>query len=598
LAATPIVESIRGIVDRVTYHNPDNGWSVLRVAPFDNPFQIETVTVHQTRVFAGATMEFFGSWTVHPKFGRQFKATQSIEKKPATAAALEKYLGSGLIRGVGPKIAKKIVAHFGEATLNIFEGAIGRLTEVNGIAQKKLETITAAWVEHRAIRDVMIFLQSHGISTLFAVRIYKEYGDQAIAIVRQDPYRLAQDIYGIGFFSADKVALSIGLDRTSAQRIRAAISHVLAASREFGHCYLTLSQITAQVNALLELALDERLGAFLDQMRQEDLIMVRRITTAQGTEEPGYYSKTLYFDELYVARRLTAPPPPPPVDADRVASWLARYCRKKALALSADQQRAVKGIVAHPVSVLTGGPGCGKTTTTMVIVHLLAAMGRKVLLAAPTGRAAQRMKEVIGAAAKTIHRLLEWHNGRFKKNEQSPLDVDFIVIDESSMLDISLTAALLKAVPKHSQILLIGDADQLPSVGAGNVLRDIIASGRLPCFQLNEVFRQASQSLIIRHAHQINNGVFPRIDSPFKQPGLWREKSDCLFVDADEATKEQLAFIAKVKKCLEQHPAQTACPGSTRRSPPRVGSRSLSASKTSSASSKAPCWRWMSCAPS
>ena len=258
-----ITESIRGIVDRVTYHNPDNGWSVLRVSPFDNPHQQETVIVHQTKVFAGATMEFHGAWAVHPKFGRQFKATEAVEKKPATTAALEKYLGSGLIKGVGPKTAKKIVEHFREKTLEIFEKEIEKLTEVTGIAQKKLETISDAWIEHRAIRKVMMFLQSHGISTLFAVRIYKEYGDNAVQYVTEDPYRLANDFYGIGFFSADKVALSIGLDSDSPQRIMAGIKHVLAASREFGHCYLTKSQTGAQVKDLLELNLRDRLPDFL-----------------------------------------------------------------------------------------------------------------------------------------------------------------------------------------------------------------------------------------------------------------------------------------------------------------------------------------------
>ena len=300
-----VTETIRGIVDRVTYHNPDNGWSVLRVLPFNNPHQQETVIVHQTKVFAGATMEFHGAWTVHPKFGRQFRATKAVERKPATTAALEKYLGSGLIKGVGPKTAKKIVNYFGKETLEIFEDEIERLTEIQGIAQKKLEMIRDAWVEHRAIREVMMFLQSHGISTLFAVRIYKEYGDNAIEYVNEDPYRLAKDFYGIGFFSADKVALSIGLAKDSPQRIRAGINHVLAASREFGHCYLTESQIRAQVNELLELNLDDRLPDFLNQMEQDGLVMVREINTPEGANESCYYSKSLYFDELYVAKRIS-----------------------------------------------------------------------------------------------------------------------------------------------------------------------------------------------------------------------------------------------------------------------------------------------------
>jgi len=546
-----ITESIRGIVDRVTYHNPDNGWSVLRVLPFDNFHQQETVTVHQMKVFAGATMEFFGAWTVHPKFGRQFKAAKAVEIKPATTAALEKYLGSGLIKGVGPKTAKKIVKHFGNDTLDIFENEIERLTEITGIAQKKLTMIRDAWIEHRAIRKVMMFLQSHGISTLYAVRIYKEYGDNAIEYVNEDPYRLARDFYGIGFFSADKVALSIGFEKNSFQRIKAAINHVLAASREFGHCYLTESQISAQVNELLQLKIDDRTSDYLNEMAQDGLVMVREIPTSEGKSESCYYSKSLYFDERYVAKRISNSNRPRVVDKQRVENWIDRYCKAKKFTLSDEQAEAVKGIVCESFSILTGGPGCGKTTTTLVVVKLLEAMKRKVLLAAPTGRAAQRMIDVIGNESKTIHRLLEWQIGQFKRNEENPLNADFVIVDECSMLDINLTASLLKAIPPESQILFIGDADQLPSVGAGNVLRDIIASGAVRCFELKEVFRQAQESSIIRYAHQINQGDMPYIDSPFKNPEMWQQKADCLFMDSDEATKEQLNFIARVKRFFE-----------------------------------------------
>jgi len=546
-----ITETIRGIVDRVTYHNPDTGWSVLRVLPFKNPHQQETVIVHQTKVFAGATMEFEGAWSVHPKFGRQFKASKAVERKPATTAALEKYLGSGLIKGVGPKTAKKIVNHFKENTLDIFECEIERLTEVRGIATKKLEMIKEAWIEHRAIREVMMFLQSHGISTLFAVRIYREYGDIAIEHVTEDPYRLANDFYGIGFFSADKVAQSIGLALDSPQRIMAAIKHVLAASREFGHCYLTQSQIRAQVKELIELDLSDRLPDFLKQMEQDGLVMVREIQTPDELSEPCYYSKSLYFDELYVAKKISGMNNPLVIDKKRVESWIGRYCRSKGITLSDEQAAAVRGIVCEQFSILTGGPGCGKTTTTLVIVKLLEAMKLKVLLAAPTGRAAQRMMDVIGRESKTIHRLLEWQIGKFNKNEENPLEADFLIVDECSMLDITLTACLLKAVPPQSQVLFIGDADQLPSVGAGNVLRDIINTDKVPCFRLTKVFRQAQESLIIRYAHQINNGQMPYIDSPFKKPEIWQNGADCLFLDSDEATQQQLSFIARVKKYHE-----------------------------------------------
>ena len=512
--------------------------------------------VHQTKVFAGATMEFRGSWTYHKKYGRQFQAIEAIEKKPATTAALEKYLGSGLIKGVGPKTARKIVNHFGKSTLKVFEEEIEKLIQVPGIANKKLEMINQAWVEHQAIREVMMFLQSHGISTLFAVRIYKEYGDNAILMVTDDPYRLASDFYGIGFFSADKVALSIGLSKDSIQRINAGIKHVLAASRNFGHCFLTESQIQTQVQELLGLNLTDRLSDLLRQMEKDNLLKVRELNV-QEKKELCYYSKSLYYDELYVAKKIKALSHSLSIDKKRVENWINRYCQATGITLSDQQAAAVKGIVGEKFSILTGGPGCGKTTTTLVIVRLLEAMKLKVLLAAPTGRAAQRMTDVIGREAKTIHRLLEWQLGNFKKNEEHPLNVDFMIIDECSMLDISLTASLLKAVPDSSQVLFIGDADQLPSVGAGNVLKDMIASSKIACFRLTEIFRQAQASMIVKYAHQINKGNLPYIESPFNKPEIWQNGTDCFFMDSDEATKEQISFIGKIKKFYEMNTNET-----------------------------------------
>ena len=547
---TGISEKLRGIVTRVTYHNPVNGWSVLKVQSFDNYNEQVTVTVHQTKVFAGATMEFHGAWTSHPQFGRQFKATEALERKPASAAALEKYLGSGLISGVGPKIARRIVQHFSDKTLHIFEEDIGRLREVPGIAEKKLETIRAAWHEHRMVRDVMIFLQGHGISTLFAVKIYKKYGEKAIEIVTNDPYRLESDFFGIGFFSADKVALSIGLARDSEQRLAAAVRHILSASREEGHCYLTAPQVESGVEELLGLAVGDRLPALLVQMEEEKTLKVRLLADVDGSSTTCYYAKSLYFEEQAVADWFIQPRPRHPVDQGRITSWVSRYCQKHSIHLSDEQEQAACKVVEEPFSILTGGPGCGKTTTTQVIVRLLEAMDKKVLLAAPTGRAAQRMSEVIEREAKTIHRLLGWQQGGFLHNEEQPLQADFLIVDECSMLDISLTAALLKAVPLACQVLFIGDADQLPSVGAGNVLRDLIASGVFPCFRLTKIFRQAQESRIIQFAHQINRGEIPAIESPFKTPEIWKTGCDCLFLDSDEATVEQLDFVARVKRTL------------------------------------------------
>jgi len=545
-----IEEKISGVVERITYHNPDNGWSVLQVSLFKGYIKKVTVTVHQMKVFAGATMKFTGAWTDHPKYGRQFKAKQAVEIKPATAGALEKYLGSGLIKGVGPKTAKKIVRHFGRQTLNIFENEIEKLTEVPGIADKKLAAIRDAWQEHRAIRDVMIFLQSHGISTLFAVRIYKEYGDQAIGLVTENPYRLAVDFFGIGFFTADRVALSIGFATDSELRITAAIRHVLSASREQGHCYLTLEQIITQVSDLLDLDVTEKIPSYLITMEQERQLCVRHLPFKDGeggAQQQCYYSKSLYYDEKYVAERLSKMARPLPLDSLRIQVWLDRYGQKTGIILSEEQARAVQDIASQQCCVLTGGPGCGKTTTTKALFDLLQAMGRSVMLAAPTGRAAQRMSEVIGHEAKTIHRLLEFQGSRFQRDEESPLQADVVIIDECSMLDIGLTASLLRAVAPESSLLFIGDADQLPSVGAGNVLRDMIASGVIPCYRLKQIYRQARKSLIVRYAHAINYGTLPLIDSPFKKPGVWQD-SDCFFIDAEEASVQQLRFIARVKR--------------------------------------------------
>ncbi len=544
-----IEEKLRGIVERVTFHNPDNGWSVLKVRPFDRQSELVTVIVHQMQVFAGATMEFSGSWTHHPRYGRQFKATNVRELRPASSGALEKYLGSGLIRGVGPKTARKIVRHFGAQTLEVFTNEIERLTEVPGIAEKKLAMIRRAWEEHQAIREVMIFLQSHGISTLFAVRIFKEYGDEAIALVSENPYRLARDFYGIGFFTADRVALSIGFAEDSPMRITAAIRHVLSASREQGHCYLTGEQVVAQVNDLLRQDVGDRIPGFLQQMADERLLSVRLLPDPAdpGREIACYYARALYRDEEYVATRLLRHVRPLAGDTDRMEVWLQRYGKQHDLTLSTEQAAAVRGIACQNCAILTGGPGCGKTTTVRVLVALLRAMGRSVILAAPTGRAAQRMGEVIGLEARTIHRLLEFKGTGFRRNEENPLRADVLIVDECSMLDISLTASLLRAVGRDTALLFIGDSDQLPAVGAGNVLADMIGSGRVPCFRLTTIFRQARQSRIILHAHQINRGELPYIESPFKRPEIWQE-ADCLFIDAEQATEAQLRFIARVKR--------------------------------------------------
>lgn len=570
-AKAHVEERLIGIVNRITFHNPNNGWSVLRVEPFGQHGQLETVTVHQTKVFAGATIEFFGEWRNNPKFGRQFYANRTIEHKPATAASLEKYLGSGLIKGVGPKTAKRIVRHFQQETLDVFEHDIERLQEVPGIASKKLASISSAWHEHRNIRDVMLFLQQHGISTLFAVRIYQSYGDKAIEKVKLNPYTLADDFYGIGFFSADKIALSIGFKPDSDMRIRAAIKHVLSASREQGHCYLLLPQVMAGVYELIEIACAVRITQLLNELVKEDELNTREVISNtpirhSDNEAPeqtrpenhiAYYSRSLYFHETHFSQIIQQRNRPVAQDTQRVEQWVTRYCDKQSVSLSAQQQQAVIGVIQNQVAILTGGPGCGKTTTTLVIVRLLEAMNKKVTLMAPTGRAAQRMGEVIGREAKTVHRLLEWKAGQFQVNQEAPLQTDFVIVDESSMLDISLANAIAQALPDRCQLLFIGDADQLPSVGAGNVLKDLIKSNAIPCFRLTQIFRQAAQSQIIQYAHDLNKGQLPRIDSPFHKPACWKNGSDCLFLDSDEATQDQLRFIHRIKRLLSHEPTAT-----------------------------------------
>ena len=547
-------------MEKITYYNEQNGWSVLKVAPFKSSREQVTVLIYQAQVYAGATMEFWGTWSFHPKHGEQFKAQKSIEKKPASTAALEKYLGSGLIKGVKTVTARKIVSYFKERTLEIFENNIEELTSVPGIAGKKLEKIKTSWDKHRSIRDVMIFLQNYGISSLFATKIFKTYGNEAIKLVSENPYRLAHDIYGIGFFSADRIALSMGFLKDGELRIEAGVKDILIASRDEGHCFLTQDQIFEKTVELLKQGIEpQKLNSVISGLLNSDQIRVRslRMDSKENDGEENfrncYYSKTLYYDELrtskfikkLLSRKIKR-------ESNRIKIWVEKYCEKHKVQLSDEQRRAVCGIAGYSFSILTGGPGCGKTTCTKVLVELLRAMKLNVTLAAPTGRAAQRMTEVIGLESKTIHRLLEWNpreNG-FKHNEENPIQTDFLILDEASMLDISLAANLLKALTPKTQVLFIGDSDQLPAVGAGNVLCDLLQTHSIPRFKLTQIFRQAQKSSIIRFAHEINSGLVPKIISPVKDPEVFKKGVDCLFVDADEATRDQLKFIKRVNQTL------------------------------------------------
>ena len=544
-------ECLEGSVERITYHNEETGWSVLKVAPLNAPLVTITVLVHQAQVFAGSSMEFWGTWVMHPKHGNQFRAERALEKQPASSAALEKYLGSGLIRGIGIKTAKKIVAQFGERTFDVFNHQSQELLKVQGITQKKLIAIQNAWQEHQSIHDVMLFLQSYAISTLFAVKIFKTYGKRAIEIVSQNPYQLARDIDGIGFLSADKIALRLGFPLTGDKRLMAGIQHVLSGAREDGHCYLTENQIIERACELLDVSEADAINRLLASLLAEKAIYALNLTPQMEFPIYGYYAPSLFFDERTVAEKIakmafgkTTTPP---------EALITDFCLQQSFTLSQEQRSAVFGILGASFSILTGGPGCGKTTITRILAHVALAQHKRLMLAAPTGRAAQRMSEVIGKEAKTIHRLLEVQPQRgFKKNEDNPLEVDFLIIDECSMLDVHLAAALIRAVPIHAQILWVGDPNQLPSVGAGNVLFDLLASPHVRSFCLTEIFRQAKESLIIQYAHDINAGKVPDVPSPLADPSLFEKKASCMMIDAEEATREQINFLQKSRSLLRK----------------------------------------------
>jgi len=521
-------------VERVTYHAEDTGYTVAR---FKIPSERDLVTIvgRFPAIHAGQTLRLSGYWRENPKYGSQFQVIHAQETKPATLTGLEKYLGSGLIKGVGPVTAKRIVAHFGLETLDIIEEHSDRLIEVAGIGKGRVERIQSAWVAQKAIKEVMVFLQGHGVSTTYAVKIYKQYGDQAIEIVSKNPYQLAADIYGIGFITADTIARHLSVAPDSPFRYQAGIAHVLSVAAEDGHCFLPHEELTDRV--VKQLALPEhpvepaRITELIGQMAE----------TKQLIMQPGYgdlktqqicYTPAFYHTEVALATRLaTFAKSPVEVDLSRVQHWIDGYTQKMGMTLSDQQRRAVELAATSRLLVLTGGPGCGKTFTTKTIAALWKAMGKSILLAAPTGRAAQRLSEMTKREAKTIHRLLAFDpkTMHFRFDEQNPLEAEAIIVDEASMLDLFLAYSLVKAIPPNAQVLLVGDIDQLPSVGPGMVLRDMIASEQIPVVRLTEVFRQAASSHIITNAHLINAGQFPHLT-----PTTKFAQSDCLWLEAAE----------------------------------------------------------------
>ncbi|MBD2123714.1 ATP-dependent RecD-like DNA helicase [Trichocoleus sp. FACHB-262] len=527
-------EQLQGVVERLTFHSEESGYTIARLkAP--RARDLVTIVGNFPSIQAGQTLQMQGIWRDHPKFGPQFEVTYYRETKPATLTGIEKYLGSGLIKGIGPVTAKRIVAHFGLETLEVIENQCDRLGEVPGIAKKRVKMIQAAWETQKAIKEVMLFLQSHGVSTTYAVKIYKQYGAEAIATVTNNPYQLATDVYGIGFVTADAIARNLGIAPDSEFRYRSGLLHVLSEASEEGHCFLPQPELverTVQRLALSDHEPDsEQISAIVTQMGLEDqLVMQGGSGELQGQficYKPAFFqAETNMADRLrqWLQRPVT-------VDLPRVQAWIDRFTAKTGLALSEQQRQAVEMAATQRVLILTGGPGCGKTFTTRTIVALWKAMGKAIALAAPTGRAAQRLSEMTGQEAKTLHRLLEFDPKTFgfKRGYDNPLETQAVIVDESSMLDLFLANSLIKAVPLEAQMLLVGDIDQLPSVGPGNVLRDLIRSGQVPVIRLTEVFRQAQASYIVQNAHRINQGQVPQLEPVSAVP-----QTDCLWLGAPQ----------------------------------------------------------------
>jgi exodeoxyribonuclease V alpha subunit len=529
-------EVLAGLIERVTYHNAENGFCVLR-AKVRGHRDVVTVVGHAATITAGEWITASGDWVNDRTHGQQFKARFLRTSPPASADGIEKYLSSGMIRGVGPVYARKLVRAFGEKVFDVIETAPDRLREVDGIGPLRAASILAAWAEQKAVREIMVFLHSHGVGTARAVRIFKTYGADAIQVMTENPYRLARDIRGIGFKTADAIAMKLGIEKTAMVRVRAGISYALTEAMDEGHCGLPTDELVPLAEKLLEVP-GELVGTALDLELTEGAVIADRVG-----ETPCVFLAGLHRAERTIAERLTKLAngmlPWPSIDPDKALPWVEKRIE---FAMAESQTNAIQLALRSKVLVMTGGPGVGKTTIVRAILRILAAKGLRIMLCAPTGRAAKRMTEATGFEAKTIHRLLEVDPkaGGFKRGGDNPLDCDLLVVDEASMVDVMLMQALMKSVPDRAALLIVGDIDQLPSVGPGQVLADVIASGAVPVVRLTEVFRQAAQSRIITSAHRINQGSIPDLSPPGTD-------SDFYFVQADEPETAVSRIIELVK---------------------------------------------------
>jgi exodeoxyribonuclease V alpha subunit len=535
-SSEPNREVLAGIVERVTFHNSESGFCVLRVKARGHR-DLVTIVGHAATISAGEWITASGEWINDRTHGQQFRARFMRTSTPTSIDGIEKYLASGMIRGIGPIYAKKMVRLFGDKVFDIIEAEPDRLREVDGIGLVRARRITAAWAEQKIVREIMVFLHSNGVGTARAVRIYKTYGADAVQVMTENPYRLARDIRGIGFRTADAIAIRLGIEKTAMIRVRAGISYALTEAMDEGHCGLPTAELTRLAVTLLEVARELVLPAL-------DLELIEGTVIADTVgDTPCVFLGGLYRAEQIIAERLgcllDGTLPWPTIDAAKALPWVER---KTGLALAESQAAAIELALRSKVLIITGGPGVGKTTIVNAILRILAAKGVTLLLCAPTGRAARRMTEATGYEARTIHRLLEVDpgTGGFKRGGDNPLECDLLVADETSMVDVPLARALMNAMPDHAALLIVGDIDQLPSVGPGQVLADMIASGVIPVVRLTEVFRQAAQSRIISSAHQINRGSIPDLTRP-------EGDSEFYFIRADESETAVSRIVDLVK---------------------------------------------------
>jgi exodeoxyribonuclease V alpha subunit len=540
-----MLADLQGQIERITFTNDESGYTIAKVKVYGRR-DLVTVVGNLLAPTPGEILKMQGEWSNHPKYGEQFRVVHYKSLVPASVYGIEKYLGSGLIKGIGPVMAKRIVKTFGKETLDVIEQEIDKLAEVEGIGKKRVAMVRKAWADQKEIRQVMLFLQSHGVSSGYATKIFKTYGNEAIEVVQENPYRLATDIFGIGFLTADRIAEKLGFDKDSELRAEAGILYVLHQLADEGHVYYPLEPLLTKCQEILEVD-QEILFRALETLRAEQKIVMEDIEENEDSKggHPAIYLAKFHVSETNIAARLktliTAPKAIRPINPDKAVTWVQQQLD---ITLASKQIEAVKCALTNKVVVITGGPGTGKTTIINAILKIFAKAGVKFLLAAPTGRAAKRMSEATGHEAKTIHRLLEYsiQKGGFQKNDQTPLKCDLLVVDEASMIDTILIHHLLKAIPLSATFILVGDVNQLPSVGAGSVLQDIIASRAVPVMELNEIFRQARESLIIVNAHKINQGLMPT----FKPSG--HKLEDFYFIEQEEPEKVLGIILELVKE--------------------------------------------------